>query len=254
MKTITHIFAILSLLLFSVVSIFANTDEEIMKKANQAYTQENYNQAITLYKKIVDNGNEGSVLFYNLGNAFYKNGDNAQALLWYERALRMDPNNEDIIHNIAFVNQKITDKIEAVPQPLISRIWNQLSLILSERQWAILSITVSFVLFISLAFFFISNHRGIGLKSVILFFISLFLIIFSLIFAIKAKNRDKEHPEAIVMELVVNTKSEPSPSGKVLFVVHEGLKVEITSEMSDWVEIKIPNGEKGWVTKTEIIK
>lgn len=254
MKTYLH--TSILLLFFSIAAFcgYANDNSKLFEEANQAYTKENYDKAIELYQKIVDDGNEGAPLFYDLGNAYYKAGYNAKALLWYERALRLDPKNEDIRHNIAFVNQKITDKIEAVPESPISRWWNGLSQQMNERQWAICSIICAFVLFLAIALYFTTHSHAMRIIGVIAFIVSVVVLVFSIIFSVKEKNRYEKHPEAIVMDLVVNAKSEPTPSSKILFVIHEGLKVEITGEVSGWLEIKLPNGDKGWVPQTEIGK
>ena len=77
MKTIRYTFLLFSLMsLLSVSACFGNEDEQLLHRADSAYQQENYADAITLYEQIAANGNEGSILFYNLGNAYYKNGDN----------------------------------------------------------------------------------------------------------------------------------------------------------------------------------
>ena len=99
----------------------------IFQEANEVYQEQQYDEAIQLYSQIVDQGNEGAILFYNLGNAYYKAKDKANALLWYERALRLSPANEDIKHNIAFVNQTLVDKIDMLPEFVLTKWWNTLS-------------------------------------------------------------------------------------------------------------------------------
>ena len=243
-----------TLFTMSAAVCYGNTDEQLLLRADSAYQQENYAEAITLYEQIAANGNEGAVLFYNLGNAYYKSGENAKALLWYERALKLDPADEDIQHNIAFVNRKIIDKIDAVPETLFAQWWHKVTNLLTEWQWAVLSIIGSFLLFLSIGAYLFARSGGLRTTGFVTLWLSIIVIVFSVIFANKQKEKATQHTEAIVMDLGVDAKNAPNASGKNLFVIHEGLKVQITNEMNGWVEIRLPNGEKGWIAQNSIEK
>ena len=253
MKKIQYILFVI-LFTMSAAVCYGDTDEQLLLRADSAYQQENYAEAITLYEQIAANGNEGAILFYNLGNAYYKSGENAKALLWYERAHKLDPADEDIQHNIAFVNRKIIDKIDAVPETLFAQWWRKVTDLMSERQWAVLSIIGSFLLFLSIGAYLFARSGGLRTTGVVTFWISIIVIVFSVIFANRQKEKATQHTEAIVMDLVVDAKNAPNASGKNLFVIHEGLKVQITNEMNGWVEIRLPNGEKGWIAQNSIEK
>lgn len=240
------------LLIFSSFSLCANEEENLMKQANDAYISKKYEEAATLYKQIADNGNEGAILYYNLGNAYFKSGSLAESILWYERALRLDPGNEDIQHNIAFVNQKLVDRIEVLPTFFLTRWWNHLSQNLTSRGWAIASIIGTIMLIFFMISFLISGKNWIRSSSLILSFAAFLFISFTIIFAVREKNRIRLTPEAIIMERVIHAKSTPDDSSNDLFVIHEGLKVQITDQLNNWVEIKLPNGEKGWIPKASI--
>ncbi|MBO4481512.1 MAG: tetratricopeptide repeat protein [Bacteroidales bacterium] len=236
---------ILCLMLFS--ASYAESYQQLMQRANTAYQQQQYAEAVALYQQIADAGNEGSVLYYNLGNAYYKTDDLSHALLWYERALRLDPRNEDIKHNIAFVNRQLVDRIEVLPELFITRWWNALSKSLTSNTWAILSIIFCALMFLSVVLLLVARRpwlRSLGLATTVL---CLLLTVFSIIFAHKEAVRYEKFPEAIVMQPVLNAKSTPNATGNDLFVIHEGLKVGVTDRLNDWLEIKLPNGEKGWV-------
>lgn len=235
----------LCLMLFS--ASYAESYQQLMQRANTAYQQQQYAEAVALYQQIADAGNEGSVLYYNLGNAYYKTDDLSHALLWYERALRLDPRNEDIKHNIAFVNRQLVDRIEVLPELFITRWWNALSKSLTSNTWAILSIIFCALMFLSVVLLLVARRpwlRSLGMATTVL---CLLLTVFSIIFAHKEAVRYEKFPEAIVMQPVLNAKSTPNATGNDLFVIHEGLKVGVTDRLNDWLEIKLPNGEKGWV-------
>ena len=228
-------------------------EDSTFQQANSAYQAGNYVDAEALYRQIVDAGNEGSVLFYNLGNACYKNDNKAHALLWYERALRLDPSNEDIKHNISFVNNTLVDKIEMMPEFVISKWWNDLSKSMVSNTWAICSIVLCFILFALIALILFAPRQWIRSGSFILSFVVLLLLILSIIFARKESVRHQNQPEAIIIKSVVTAKSTPNRSGADLFIIHEGLKVGISDKVSEWYEIRLPNGEKGWVTEGEVV-
>lgn len=251
MKSTIYSIFIISILLISKGYLHADNNL-LFEQANKAYQEQKYEEAIELYLDIVDKGNEGAMLFYNLGNACFKSGENAKALLWYERALRKAPSNEDIKHNIAFVNQHITDKIEVMPDFIVVRWWNAISMSLTANSWAITSIILSFLVAIGLIIMLISTRQWLRSSGFVFALLTTIILIFSIIFAHNENIRYKNEPVAIIMNSVVNVKSTPNESGSDLFIIHKGLKVTITDSLNEWYEIKIPNGEKGWITKTSL--
>jgi len=248
MRKIVAIIAIFSL----AFSAFASVDDPLMQQGNTAYQNGDYEQAIDCYQEIISHGNEGAILYYNLGNAYFKAKQTPEALLWYERALRLDPSNEDIKHNIAYANMQITDKIEVLPELFIVRWWNGLSQSTTATSWAVMAVVFGAVFALSIALMLVSRRRWLSVTAVILAIVSLIIAVFSLIFASKESKRYIQQPEAIVMQSVVNAKGTPDESGTSLFVIHEGLKVAVTDRVGSWVEIKLPNGEKGWVEASSI--
>jgi len=248
MRKIVAIIAIFSL----AFSAFASVDDPLMQQGNTAYQNGDYEQAIDCYQEIISHGNEGAILYYNLGNAYFKAKQTPEALLWYERALRLDPSNEDIKHNIAYANMQITDKIEVLPELFIVRWWNGLSQSMTATSWAVMAVVFGAVFALSIALMLVSRRRWLSVTAVILAIVSLIIAVFSLIFASKESKRYIQQPEAIVMQSVVNAKGTPDESGTSLFVIHEGLKVAVTDRVGSWVEIKLPNGEKGWVEASSI--
>ena len=141
-----------------------------------------------------------------------------------------------------------------MPETLFAQWWRNVSDLLTERQWAILSLIGSFLLFLSIAAYLFARNGGLRTTGFVTLWISIIVIVFSVIFANKQKEKATQHTEAIVMDLVVDAKNAPNAAGKNLFVIHEGLKVQITNEMNGWVEIRLPNGEKGWIAQNCIEK
>jgi len=226
-------------------TVFAQAD--LMQKANDLYSKNEYRQAIDVYIQILKTNMESSEVYFNLGNAYYKTGQFPLAILNFERAKLLAPNDEDIDFNLQVANQKIVDSIQELPGLFIFRWWDSLVNSRSTDSWALISI-FSFIIFLVMFGFYFFARTGEVKR--ITFWLGCFLILlsgFSLSFAAKQKSRMVNHNYAIVMQPTVTAKSSPSEKGTNLFVIHEGLKVKITDKLGDWVEIQLADGNKGWL-------
>lgn len=231
-------------------TVFAQDDQ--LQKANDFYTKDQFKQAIETYKQILMTNMESPEVYFNLGNAYYKTGQYTQAILNYERAKLLAPDDEDISFNLQVANQKVVDSIQELPGIFIVRWWNSIVNSHTTDTWAVLSI-VAFILFlVMLGFYFFARTSDVKR---ITFWAGCFLIAFSVLswsFAAKQKARLVNHNFAVVMQPTVTVKSSPSEKGTNLFVVHEGLKIQITDKLGDWVEIRLADGNKGWLLTESI--
>ncbi len=230
-------------LLLSFVSASAQTKAE----ADSAYVQERYEQAISLYNKLLETGASASV-YYNLGNAYYRTGDMAHAILAYERAYLMEPGDADIRFNLQLARTKTIDKIVPESEMFFITWFRQMIDWYSADQWG-RTVVVCFALFVvSLLLYFFAGRMlwrkvgfGVGVCTLIL------AVLFH-IFAYQQQQKLLVRTHAIVMSSSLTVKSTPSTSGTDLFVLHEGTKVEITDDtMKDWKEIRLADGKVGWV-------
>ena len=220
---------------------FAQSDFDI---ANAAYAEGKYEEAATLYQSLIDEQPD-AVLYYNLGNARYKQGELAQAILNYERALRLKPNYKDAKYNLAFAQSKITDNI--VEQDFFLLAWTRaVRNCLSEHTWWIVSITLFILALAGLLLFLLGREPWLRKTA---FHIAWLAFLFSLIAGLNAMslhNRDTLRNEAIITQGVVNAKSSPDRSGTDLFTIHEGTKVTIRETLGEWANIRVGNNE-GWI-------
>ena len=233
------------LTIFFAATVFAQGD--LIQKANEHYTKEEFTKAIDGYNQILMAGIESPELYYNLGNAYYKTNQFTLAILNYERAKLLAPDDEDIEFNLLVANQKVVDSIQELPGIFIVRWWNSLINSQTTDNWAVLSI-IGFILFLTLVGLYFFAKSG-DVKRVS-FWAGCFLIVFTIFswsFAARQKSRLVNHSFAIVMQPTVTVKSSPSEKGTNLFVIHEGLKVRITDKLGDWVEIRLADGNKGWL-------
>lgn len=230
--------------------LFPGTPELLMEQANQAYINESYHEAVELYEQIAGMEIESDLLYYNLGNAYFKTGQYAAAILNYERALRLSPNDENIRHNLRIARGRIGDRSEPLPRLFFVEWHNSFVRLQSADGWAVTSIILSFILCIGIALFFVSRNNR---KKKTIFSFSIAMII-ALITSLYAANRQYENnyviKEAIVMSPRVTAKSAPSDGAVDVFVIHEGRKLEITGELNGWYEVRLPDGSIGWIKKT----
>jgi len=242
------------ILFFSLSFAKADDNQILVDEANKVYNEGSFEQATELYEKVIENGYESAEVYYNLGNAFFKQNKFAAAILYYEKAKKLEPNDEDINFNLNIVNNRIVDKIETVPELFYIQWWNSLIYALTVDQWGMLS-AVFFILLLLMALIFLLT-RIIWLKKVSFWFGLLFLISSVSTYALANQkfNSFKKDHEAIVFTPTVTVKSSPTESSIDLFVIHEGTKVELLDNVGDWYEISIANGSVGWIKVNDIRK
>ncbi len=244
------------LILFTLpVSVFAQENNtQLWEKANAYYTTEEYEKAVSAYGQIVQSGEESAKLYFNLGNAYYKTGDVNNAILYYERAKILAPNDPDIDFNLSIANQFVVTKIEALPQPFFARWRTTIINKYPADSWSVISVG-SFILFLILLGFFIFSRRAAIKRGA--FWLGIFAIVFSgftFSFASRQKKAIKNRNHAIVFCPRVTVKSSPTQTGTDLFLIYEGLKIEITDSLNTWTEIKLADGNEGWLPDSCIVK
>ena len=223
-------------------------------RANYYYNDSKFDTAVVIYEKILDDGYVSAPLLYNIGNTYFKLRDYPMAILNYEKALKIEPNNDDIKQNLAIANALITDKIEPMPVFFMTKWWRSIGNMLTANGWANASLILFAVILISV--FLYLTTRSVGIKKTT-FFTSLLLILLficSISFASDKYKYLNQHNEAIVMTPTITVKSSPSSSGVDLFVLHEGTKVEIMDNTGNWDKIKIADGSVGWLPVTATTK
>ena len=221
--------------------------EQWFDEANAAYNAGRYDSALMLYNRVAESELESVALYFNMGNAHYKLRDYPMAIYYYEKALKLDPSNDDARTNLAIANLAIVDKIEEVPQSFIAKGWDGLKHSLSGQQWTILSIMAFGLLLVS-AFLFLRG-RSMGLRKLGFFAGLLMLVVFALsvLFAAQLKQASSTEDQAIIMTPTVTVKSTPNEASVDLFVLHEGTKVEILDHADGWNKVRIANGSIGWL-------
>ena len=238
------------LIQFFALSMFAQ--ETAIKEAEAAYTKEEYGKAIELYEGVLKSNGPSVAIYYNLGNAYFKANKIAPAILNYERALVLDPADNDVRFNLQLARQKSVDKIEPVGDFFLTEWFKSVQNMASADSWAKIGI-LCFILFIGcLILFFFSKYLRLKKIGFYLGLLLLIMVIFSNIFGSHQKGEIVNRMNAIIFAPTVTIKSSPDASGTDLFILHEGTKVSIKSKLGDWNEITTGDGNVGWIPTKDI--
>jgi tetratricopeptide (TPR) repeat protein len=247
-------YIILTILFLPLFLMAQEGNTPLWEKANAYFTTEEYQQALSIYEQIAQSGEESAKLYFNLGNAYYKTGDVNKAILNFERAKVLAPHDADIKFNLQVANQFVVTKIEELPQPFFLRWRTSVTNKYPTDTWSAISIGTFLLFLIFLGFYIFS--RSSAIKRIAFWFgiISIVFSGFTFSFASQQKQVINNRNHAIVFCPRVTVKSSPAQTGTDLFLIYEALKIEITDSLSTWKEIKLADGNEGWLPDSCIVK
>ena len=235
--------------------LFSQTENEVgFKSGIELYNKGDYNEAINLFVKIINNGEHSDELYFNLGNSYYKLNDIPNSIYYFEKALKLNPNDNDILNNLAYSQNMLIDKIDQLPSNQLSDFINYISMFFSIKQWLILGIIFLYFFLILFVIYFFkkdSNDKKNYFTLSSAFFC--LTIIFILIGVTKFENQ-KSNIQAIIFDKKIDFRTEPNYRSEIQFNLHEGTKVNIIDELDDWVLVELSNGASGWMELKSIKK
>ena len=227
--------------------------DSLWNAANAAYVDGRWADAVADYELISGMGLESASLYCNTGDAYFKDGNVPMAILYYERALKLDPSYEDARYNLELMNAMIQDRIEPVPEFVLKAWFRDLCYIMDSDSWAVCFIVLlAFTLALVLVFLLAPapGGRRAGFFTGI---VTLMLAAMSLSFSVWQRNEYTDAAKAIVMRPVTSVKSSPAAGASTdLFILHEGTKVKIIDEVGSWNNIELADGRQGWIPSTDI--
>jgi len=249
--------SIFTILLFiSAFSCFA--EDEVMASANEAFqagndAYKNGDYAAALKQYIAaDSLVDGLALNFNLGNTWFKLKKFPESILYYERALKYEPGNEDVRYNLRLANDRIVDRIETLPKSKINIWWDDFRYGIGPDGWAYISL--GFIALTVLCFLLYWMARTSSMKK-FGFFAGIALLLLTIAAHTVAQTAQKHrhtYISAVVFTDKVDIKSEPRDVATNVFVLHAGTKVFILTEDENWYEIEIASGNRGWLKKSEV--
>lgn len=247
-------------LLFGLLT--ARAEHEIIALADSAYTADNYAEAAKLYLQAIDSLGPSAKLYYNLGNSYYRLGESGNAILAYERSLRLDPTDADARENLEFVNSRITDR-PGERGTFIGNALDSASAAMQSDAWAWIAFG-AFVLTLAgvLVYLFMADvtMRKIGFFGGILTFIIMCVGIF---FATRSAAISLADDAAIVTApstILSTAPREPRDRSQEAMLLHEGTKVQILDSVrstadsiqSTWYDVQVDNAHRAWVNAKDV--
>jgi tetratricopeptide (TPR) repeat protein len=235
--------------------IFAQTlwAQSNFEKGNRFYEKENYKAAIQSYESILDSGKQSADVYFNLGNCYYKLHQVAPAIYYYEKALLLNPNDEEIKTNLEFSRKMTIDDIKVIPKVGFHKIIADFTSTYHYDTWAWIAIGLAFLFF---AFFLGYYFSGTTTKKRIFFsgmFFILLVIILSVSSGIYERDRTLNEKPAIIFAESTSLKSEPKITSIDVILLHEGTKVFVVESIANWKKVQLTDETTGWI-ESETIK
>lgn len=233
--------------------------EALAQQADSAYSADNFVMAEALYLKALEAGGSSSTLFYNLGNAYYRQGNLGKAIVNYERALKLDPTNADARANLEFVNSKITDK-QIDSGSYMDSVWEGTVGMFHADTWAIVALVLFAIFLGAIAAYIFSSAVAVKKASFFGGLVVFALTVCAVIVSFAAANRVNSDRYAIILPPSSQLSTSPREArshAEQAFLLHEGTKVEIIDSIANpgegmWYEVLVGHGERAWVKASEV--
>lgn len=225
----------------------ALSPDQLWDKANTAYINGDYHAAAELYEQILAQGLTSVKLYYNLANAYFKEDRLGKAVLFYHRALRLAPGNEDIRYNLSVAEARTKDNIERIPEFFLTTWMRGVRHTMSCTAWSVLSLVLLAAMLVLFLCYLLAQRLSLRKAGFYGTLVAALLFMLTSWFALGERREMLDDTQAVVMPASTAVKSSPDKSSTDLFVLHEGTVVEITDRLDAWCEIMIADGKKGWV-------
>lgn len=239
-------------MLLTIITVNATVKEDFLK-ANDLYSEGDYEESKEGYLALLEAGHYSSELYYNLGNVCYKLHEVASSIYYYEKAKKLNPLNEDIQHNLSFANQLIVDKPDELEDEILSAWWGSLVKYQPLNRWALYSVLFTLLGAGAFVCFLFATNRAMKQASFYIAIGGVVLFMMVMLIGYQSKSIMETTSHAIVFSPSVTVTSEPSNNGAKLFTLHEGAKVELLIEENGWARIQYSDSKQGWV-KGEAVK
>ncbi len=241
-------------LIFALMPAVAASPDLLFQAGNKAYLEADYQKALSNWQQIENMEYEGAELFYNMGNSHYKLSHLGMAILYWEKALKISGEDDDLKANLAIAETRLTDQIEkSVSLP----VWGWIAEIRSIFSDQLLS--VSGVLICLLIFSIMALRRWVVLgviiqkmlKSSLVALIVLMMLNLTLIL-LQVRDEAAARQGVIIQHTAEILSAPAEGTGTLLFTLHEGTKVSVLRGMEGWYEISFGSSKQGWVTADKL--
>ena len=236
-------------LLYGSLAAQAPSPAELMSEANERYNRGEYKEAAQLYESLIADGFRDPALLYNLGNAYFEQGDFGRAILHYLRAERLSPRDPDIHANLELARNHTVDELQVEGDSLVASLSN------IAHRWMTPAEVGTAVLLLwllgGLALAVLLVVSGLRRLAVILRAIiacALILALLMLPFWLSMLYANPYGNTGVVIAEAVEVASGPGPQYATEFTLHSGAQVRVVDSRKGWVMVELPGGElKGWL-------
>ncbi|HKL02253.1 MAG TPA: tetratricopeptide repeat protein [Cryomorphaceae bacterium] len=250
-KEIIYIIFALFITYPSVVSGESQLAKNAFAEGTNHYKEGNYEEALEDFLE-AEKTAEGFAINFNIGNTYFKLNQIPESILHYERALKYQPANEDLLYNLRLANDRIVDKIETLPRSKLNRWWREFRYGMGPDGWGYIALAWSLVSAFLLFVFFYSRRRGLKRLGFYGGIIGLILMVLSTTLAKSADAFRNTHNSGVVFTDKVDVKGEPREESTLVFVLHAGTKVTLVQQVEDWYEVELASGNRGWMKADDL--
>lgn len=222
----------------------------LWQKANGYYQRKQYDSAIACYQQVAATGKVNANLFYNTGNSYYRLSRIGPAVLYYEKALRLDPENKTIADNLLLAKKRIDNPVAEISPVFFERWWHGLLYAINANGWAAILLLLFCATAILVSFSIAGKIRYPGRWVT---FSSALLLIAGVITFSSYRNATNSG-KAVVMIANISLLDTPKPGAKISSNVPEGTTVKLVQESGAYANVELPNGRRGWVNSNTIEK
>ena len=242
----------LLLFLFTFQFAFSINVDSVFVSANNFYEKSDFQNAINEYKKIIDSEISSSVLYYNIGNSYFKLNELGYARLYYEKAKLLDPNDVDLIYNLEILETRLVDDIPKLSSFFLIDIFKKISQTLTSSTWSLLTLIFTYLSVILISIIMLHKSKKYRTFALNLFLISLPALIISVFFLLSNIIYTKEYGILTITNSYIKTA--PSSNSDNAFIINEGAKFELIDNVNKWSRIQLEDGNNGWIQNDKFLK
>ena len=215
--------------------------------ANDRYRKGEFDAAERTYRRILDAGVDSGPLYFNLGNACFKQKKLGEAIYYWEKALEKTPGDSDIRENLSLASLQIVDRIDVPPDPLPIRLLDRGVHLLTVNQESIVVLALFVLANALFSVYLVSRSARLAFRALVASLaLGSIVLLFAGSLAWKIYERDHRR-QGIIIEQKVDMRSGPGRENITVVTVHEGIKVRVRGEAAGWYQVSLPNGWNGWV-------
>ena len=220
--------------------------------ANAAYNAGQFEKAVMLYKQILESGQHSAELYFNLGNSYYRLNQVGESIFYFEKAKQLEPTDEDINVNSAFAQNMAIDAVEVLPKSQVTQLKDNIIEFFSQEGWAYFIILLAWLFVLFWGIYLWNKIPFIKRTFFVTSLIIAFLLIGSLFIAVIKSANTSDTTYGILFNEKMEVWAEPNSRAEVLFLLHEGTKVQMLDQLQEWQKIRIANGSEGWIKNAKV--